>query len=398
MMSNPLPTPAAPPLLYNATQHELRETLRRLLDKHSGTNRVLQLIDSNQVFDAQLWNVITQEMGLAGLLVPTGLGGEEATPQDAAIVMAELGRATAAVPYLASAVLATTALTSAAADGSSPSADALHRLVNGEIGTLAVPGATSPFAPLAPSAAVDDNGMLSGLVPNVLAGDCANFLVVPAAAAHGIDLFLLEADSTGLAVTRRTSLDPTRPVADIALDHAVATPLTTGGRGRETVVAALETGALMLASESVGIAEWALEEAVTHLKVRHQFGKPIGSYQTLRHRTAQAWISNTQAHAIAIYAAACAAGDLDDRLIALALAKSYCAANALSVTEDCLQLHGGTGFTWESGVHLHLKRALANTVLLGTKGELHAALGSMIDLAPPTLPGPVNQHGTGDHV
>jgi alkylation response protein AidB-like acyl-CoA dehydrogenase len=397
MMSNHLPAPAVPPLLYDETQDELREALRRLLEKHSGTTRVLQLIDNNQVFDAQLWQIITQQMGLAGLLIPTALGGEGATPQDAAIVMAELGRATAAVPYLASAVLATTALTTAAGAGSSLSADALRRLVNGEIGCLSVPGTTSPFARLAPSAAIDD-GMLSGFVPNVLAGDCANFLVVPATAADGIDLFLLEAGSTGLTVTRRTSLDPTRPVADIALDHAVAKPLTTGGRGRKAVVAALETGALMLASEAVGIAEWALEEAVTHLKVRHQFGKPIGSYQTLRHRAAQAWISNTQAHAIAIYAAACAAADLDDRRIALALAKSYCAANALSVTEDCLQFHGGIGFTWESGVHLHLKRALANTVLLGTKGELHAALGSMIDLAPPTLPAAVHQPRTGDHV
>jgi alkylation response protein AidB-like acyl-CoA dehydrogenase len=397
-MSNHLPAPAVPPLLYDETQDELREALRRLLEKHSGTTRVLQLIDNNQVFDAQLWQIITQQMGLAGLLIPTALGGEGATPQDAAIVMAELGRATAAVPYLASAVLATTALTTAAAAGSSLSADALHRLVNGEIGCLAVPATTSPFAPLAPSAAVDDEAVLSGLVPNVLAGDCANFLVVPAAAADGIDLFLLEAGSTGLTVTRRTALDPTRPVADIALDHAAATPLTTGGRGRDAIVAALETGALMLASEAVGIAEWALEEAVTYLKVRHQFGKPIGSYQTLRHRAAQAWISNTQAHAIAIYAAACAAGDLDDRRIALALAKSYCAGNALSVTEDCLQLHGGIGFTWESGVHLHLKRALANTVLLGTKGELHAALGSMIDLAPATLPEAVHQHSAGDHV
>lgn len=372
--------PVMPSLLYDDVQDRLREELRKALDKHCGSPALHRLIDVQQSHDAALWQLIAGEMGLAGLLIPEQLGGGGATLREAAVVMEELGRACAPVPFLSSAVLATTALT-VAADASDTSAPAvIDELLTGQIAAVVVPATTCPLANYHPTVIEHGDGTVSGAVTNVVGADCADVLIVPAVAAEAVQLYLVDPAAAGVSVTRRVSLDLTRPVSEVALTRAPAQPLTAADVGSTALRKALESASVLLASEAVGVADWALDEAVDYMKVRHQFGKPIGSYQALRHRAAQMWITNAQARAAAIYAAACAASDHDDRRIAMILAKSYCGANAVTVAELSLQLHGGIGFTWESSVHFRLKRALAISSMLGSADQLHAALGPMIEI------------------
>jgi len=164
------------------------------------------------------------------------------------------------------------------------------------------------------------------------------------------------------------------------------------------VTAALTTGAALLASEQVGLAQWCLDTTVEYLKTRYQFGRQVGSFQALKHRLADLWTRITQARAVARYAAARAADAADaavpgasvdaersvdaqrEEAIAAALAQAYCSDAAVLAAEECVQLHGGIGFTWEHPAHLYLKRAKSSAIALGTPDRQRAALARMVDV------------------
>ncbi|GAA4294096.1 hypothetical protein GCM10023178_66780 [Actinomadura luteofluorescens] len=118
------------------------------------------------------------------------------------------------------------------------------------------------------------------------------------------------------------------------------------------------------------------------MKTRYQFGRPVGSYQGLKHRLADLWTSITQARAVARHAASCVAADDADTPIAVAVAQAHCSAVAVKAAEECVQMHGGIGFTWEHPAHLFLKRAKADAIALGTPDRHRAALASLVDLPP----------------
>ena len=385
-----------PVLREDEARDDLRKALRETLAERCSTTSVLDHIASRQGYDRDLWRVISDEMGLTAMLVPEKFGGHGATVRDAAAVMEELGRAVAPVPFLASAVLATNVVHAAATAGSDAAPELLARLAAGAIACLTVPATSSPFAPVDVTVRADGNGALTGRVTNVLAADCADLFVVPAVGPAGILLFAVESEAAGLTIIRRTCLDETQPVSDVGLAGVRAIALAHNESAPTMLSVALQIAAVMQASEAVGIADWALDEATSYLKVRKQFGRPIGSYQALRHRAAHMWITNNQGRAIVRYAIACHADSLEDRMIALAMAQAYSVPNALAVNEACLQLHGGIGFTWESGVHLHLKRALANTVQFGTSAVALSALGNAINIeAPPDALGQRGERSAG---
>ena len=153
-----------------------------------------------------------------------------------------------------------------------------------------------------------------------------------------------------------------------------------GAEANRAVEAALTAGAAAIASEQLGLAERCLEMTVAYVQERRQFARPIGSFQALKHRLADLWVGLTQARAAARYAAACLADGDSDAPVAVALAKSYCGDLAMRAAEECVQMHGGIGFTWEHPAHLYLKRAKAASIAFGTSDAHRASLARLADL------------------
>jgi alkylation response protein AidB-like acyl-CoA dehydrogenase len=207
----------------------------------------------------------------------------------------------------------------------------------------------------------------------------ADVLIVPAdAVPHG--LYVVGAADEGVRRTPVLSLDMTRQLCDIEFHDAPARPLASGAAADRAFQAALTAGAAALASEQLGVAEMCLQMTVAYVKERRQFARPVGSFQGLKHRLADLWVALTQARAAARYAAACLADRDSDAPLAVALAKSYCGDLAVRAAEECVQMHGGIGFTWEHPAHLYLKRAKADSVAFGTSDAHRASLARLADL------------------
>jgi alkylation response protein AidB-like acyl-CoA dehydrogenase len=365
----------APSLLYSEVEEELRASVRALLGDRSPWPEVLQRTESDQPYDPDLWRRLGTELGCAALPIPEAAGGADATWRETAVVLEELGRAVAPTPFLGSAVLATSAVL--ACDAGSVLAD----LASGQAtGTVAVALSTPPDAPF-PDTVRADGSTVSGTVTSVADAAPANLLLVPALDTDGPALYLVHpADVT---VTPVLALDLTRPLADLAFAASPATRLASGSAAEDAVRAALTAGAALLASEQLGLAERCLELTVDYLKTRYQFGRPVGSFQALKHRLADLWAAITQSRALARYAAACLAEDRPDTAIAVCLAQAHCSATAVRAAEECVQMHGGIGFSWEHPAHLYLKRAKSSALAFGTPDRHRMALAKLVD-----LPGP----------
>jgi alkylation response protein AidB-like acyl-CoA dehydrogenase len=355
-------------LRYSEVEDDLRSSVRALLTARSPQAKVLARGEGDEPYDMDLWRALGVELGVAGLAIPEERGGAGASLREAAVVCEELGRAVAPVPYLGSAVVATATLL--ACDDE----QLLGELAEGwRTAALAVPFTTVPGS--APGGSLTASGeTLSGSVTSVADALPVDVLLVPASGA----LYAVEA---GAAVrTPVVSLDLTRRLCDISFQDAPARRVATGERAASAVAAGLTAGAALLASEQVGITEWCLESTVEYAKTRYQFGRPIGSFQEVKHRLADVWVGLTQARAVARYAAACVAASDADLPVAAALAKAHCSLVAVNAAEECVQLHGGIGFTWEHPAHLYLKRAKADALAFGTPDRHRAALAHLVDL------------------
>ncbi|MGW7066151.1 acyl-CoA dehydrogenase family protein [Streptomyces sp. NPDC054855] len=367
------PQPAPRDLLYSEEEEALRSVVRGLLADHCDATAVLARTETAEPHDRELWKALTDGMGLAGLLVPESLGGQGATHREAAVVLEELGRAVAPVPYLTSAVIATETLL--ACDGDA-ARELLAALASGRtIGALAVPLTTAPGGAL-PDVRVE-SGALHGSVTGVADAVAVDVLLVPTDAG----LYAVDAADAGVSVAPQTSLDLTRPLATVTFEGARARAV--GPEAAPAVRRGLRAGAGLLASEQLGLADWCLTETVRHTKERHQFNRPVGSFQALKHRLAQLWLEVVNLRAAARNAAdTLAAGD-EDADVAAALAQAYASPATVHVAEEALQLHGGIGMTWEHPVHLYLKRAKADSIALGTVGRHREELAARVHLPAP---------------
>ncbi|MGH9062290.1 MAG: acyl-CoA dehydrogenase family protein, partial [Acidimicrobiales bacterium] len=330
--------------MYSEVEEDLRSSVRDLLTDRATPAALLARAETAEPYDLKLWKTLAADLGTAGLMVPEELGGHGATAREAAVVLEELGRSVAPVPFLGSAVLATTALLGA--DSADPViGELLPRLAGGEVtGALAIPLSTAPGAEFPTTVTVNEDGTLSGRVGTVVDASVAELLVVPATGPDGPGLYAVEAASA--TVTELVSLDLTRRVADVVLENAPARRFTSGGQAVAALDTALTTAAGLLASEQTGLTEWALSTTVTYLKGRYQFGRPVGGFQSLKHRLANLYTDLVSARATARYAADALAGGFDVP-IAVAVAQSRAAPIAVHAVEEAIQLHGGIGMTWE---------------------------------------------------
>jgi alkylation response protein AidB-like acyl-CoA dehydrogenase len=378
-----------PDLRYHETEEDLRGVVRGLLEDRCPPSALLARIESKDPADAGLWRSVAAELGCAGLLIPESHGGAGASYREAGVVAEETGRAAAPIPYLGSAVVATAALL---ASGD----EVLTRLASGEVTAAlavefarmppaSVPGAAWSFGVRISAPQAGDppgTGRLTGTVAGVADAPLAGVLLVPA---DGVPfgLYAVDAGAPGLGIVPVVSLDATRPLADITLDGVLARPVVTGEGAAHAVAGALTAGAGMLACEQLGVAQRCLDMTVAYLKERHQFARPVGSFQALKHRVADVWVAVTQARAAARYAAACLAEGDADTPVAVALAKAACGDAAVLAAQECVQLHGGIGFTWEHPAHLFLKRAKSGSIAFGTPDRHRAVLASLVGLPPP---------------
>ncbi|MEU6843808.1 acyl-CoA dehydrogenase family protein [Streptomyces sp. NPDC046716] len=362
-----------PDLLYSEDEEALRSAVRDLLTDHCGAAAVLARIEGDEPHDRALWKNLADSMGLAGLLVPEERGGQGASHREAAVVLEELGRAVAPVPYLTSAVIATEALLACAG---SEAETLLSALASGRtVGALAVPLSATPGREFTDVRATD--GALTGRVTGVADAAFADVFLVPTPGG----LFAVDASADGVTVAPQTSFDPTRPQATVTFEAAAGRLLA--DTAAPAVRRALRAGAGLLASEQVGVADWLLTETVRYTRERHQFNRPVGSFQALKHRLAQLWLEVVNARAAARNAADALATDGDDTDVAVAVAQAYTAPVAVHVAEEALQLHGGIGMTWEHPIHLYLKRAKSSAIALGTAGRHREELAELVDLRAP---------------
>jgi alkylation response protein AidB-like acyl-CoA dehydrogenase len=360
-------------LLYSDVEEQLRDSVRDLLTDRAQPASILARCETDKPYDLDLWRTLTAELGAGSLHVPESLGGQGASGREVAVVLEELGRTVAPVPFLGCAVLATTALLGCEATGEVR--ELLDAFGSGRsVGALAVSLATAPGS-VSPSTVEVEDGTLRGQVRSVADAAAADVLIVPVA---GPALHAVPVAQEGVTVTPAVSLDLTRPIADVTFTGAASTPLT--GPAESALDGALWTAAALLASEQVGIAEWCLTTTVAYLKERHQFGRPVGSFQALKHRLADLFGELAMARAAARHAADSLAGDVTEARLAALLANSLCSTVAVHAAEECVQLHGGIGMTWEHPAHLYLKRAKADQLALGTPGRHRQLLAPLIGL------------------
>ncbi|MEV0088124.1 acyl-CoA dehydrogenase family protein [Saccharopolyspora sp. NPDC050642] len=356
-------------LVLTREQRELRSAVRKFLAEHAPPARVRELIDGDG-HDAGLWRRLAGELGATGLVVPEEHGGSGAGHVERAVVLEELGRALAPVPFLASAVLATDVLL--ALDDAEAQAELLPRLAAGElIGAVAWDAESAPTATRR-----DGSWVLDGRAPQVISGDIADFVLVCARTEQGGSWFRVDG-ADGVTRTPLRTLDPTRRIARLDFAGAPARQLST--EDSDAVLAEVrDTAAVALAAEQLGGMERVLEMTVEYAKVRVQFGRAIGSYQAVKHRCADMYSAWEQAHSAVRHAAWTADEDRAHLPLAAAMVQVLVSPAYFEAAADTVQLHGGIGYTWEHDAHLYYKRAKTSELLLGTPDQQRARLADVL--------------------
>jgi alkylation response protein AidB-like acyl-CoA dehydrogenase len=351
-------------------REELRSTARTLLSRSSSSERVRAAIATEAGYEPELWTQIV-ELGWTSIHVPEARGGAGCGYADLIVVAHELGRALTSSPFLASAVLATGALLEA--DHRDAAEGPLAALVAGEsVGSAAVASVAGSYEVGQLGVTWTQDGptvRLDGTAGFVLDADLADVLIVGARGADGSAAALV-VDAAGLRIDRVPTVDLTRRLFTVAFDdlrvpadRLLAEPGTDSARLLDRV---LSLGAVAAAADAVGAAEQALEATATYARERHQFGKPIGSFQAVKHHCANMAVSVEASRA----ATRAAAVELDTDPAGWAttadVTSSYVGPACSEVCGLAMRVHGGIGFTWEHDTHLQMKRVKLDEVLFGS--------------------------------
>ena len=359
---------------------ELRRTVRDFLQDVSPESEVRRLMETPEGHDREVWSRLCTELGLAGLAVPEEYGGSGCGAVEVGVVMEELGRSLACVPYLSSVVLATTALLLSCDEALCK--ELLPGMVTGELlATVAVAERSGRWAAedvTTTAVRAPEGWRLTGEKLFVLDGATADLVLVLARHDGTLSLFAV----AGGAVQRRpmTTLDPTRKQARLVLDGAPARLVGETGIGAVLLGDLQDRALVSLAAEQVGGAERCLELTVEHARTRVQFGRPIGSFQAVKHRCADVLVDVSGARSAAYYglwAAAHAPGELP---VAARLAGMLCSDAYVFAAGENVHLHGGMGFTWEHPAHLHVRRARSSQLLLGDPVEHRELLAQRLGI------------------
>ena len=352
---------------FSEEQEELRRSVRRFLDDKSPESEVRRLMETPEGYDPAVWRQMREQLGLQGLAVPEEYGGSGYTYVELVVVFEEMGRALLPAPYFSTVALAANAVVASGDDGAKK--EHLPGIASGEtIATLAFTeesGRWDEQGITIPATKSGDGYSLSGTKMFVLDGHTADLVLVAARTDAGVSLFAVDAAASGLTRTPLNTMDQTRKQARLEFSDTPAKLVGTEGQGWATLSKTLDLAAVALAAEQVGGAQRCLDMSVEYAKVRVQFGRPIGSFQAIKHKCADMLLEVESAKSAAYYAGWCAA-ELNDELPSVAsLAKAYCSEAYFHAAAENIQIHGGIGFTWEHPAHLYFKRAKSSELLLG---------------------------------
>jgi len=358
---------------FSEEQEELRRAVRQFLESKSPETEVRRLMETTEGYDPAVWKQMGQELMLQGLAIPEEYGGQGFTFIELGIVLEEMGRVLLCAPYFSSVVLAAGAILAAGTDEQKQAL--LPGIASGD--TIAALAFTEPSgkwdaAGITMEAQENVGGefKLSGEKMFVLDGFTADTIVVVARVAgttgtDGIMFFTVAGDAEGLTRTPLQTMDTTRKQARLEFDNVVASPLGSTQDGFAAFSKLLDQAAVALSNEMMGGAQKVLEMSVEYAKVRVQFGRPIGSFQAIKHKCADMLLEVESGKSAAYYASWAAAEDNEELPVVAALSKAYCSEAYFHAAAENIQIHGGIGFTWEHPAHLYFKRAKSSEIYLG---------------------------------
>lgn len=348
-------------------QDELKAVVRSFLAQKSPESAVRQLMEPEQAYDPAVWEQMCGQLGLAGLAVPEEYGGAGFTFVELGIAVEEMGSALLVSPFFASAVMAITLLLECPDE--SAKKDYLPGLASGElVGTVALAEDEGYWTEDAVSLTAAQEGgqwLLDGHKSFVLDATCAVLILAVARTPGGIGVFAVDADAPGLTRTALSTMDQTRKQGRLTFQGTPARALGDPVAGWEPVSRMLDLSAILLGAEMLGGAQRTLEMAVEYAKVREQFGRPIGSFQAIKHKCATMLVEVEACRSAVYYALWAAAGRADDLAATASLTKAFCSDTYLFTAGENIQIHGGIGYTWEHPAHLYLKRAKNCGLFLG---------------------------------
>jgi alkylation response protein AidB-like acyl-CoA dehydrogenase len=352
---------------FSDEQEELRRTVRRFLADKSLEADVRRLMASERGYDEAVWTQMAEQLGLQGLVIPEEFGGSGFGYVELIVVLEEMGRALLCAPFFSTVALAANALL--ASGDADRQKELLPGMASGEtIATLALTEESGRWdADGVTLQATNYAGgwRLDGHKSFVLDGHVADLILVVGRSEEGISLFSVQGAAVGLVRTALPTLDQTRKQARLEFTAVPARLIGEAGGGWPVVAKALDLAAVALAAEQVGGAQRVLEMSVEYAKIRVQFGRPIGSFQSIKHKCADMLMAVESAKSAAYYAGWAAAEDNDELPVMASLAKAYCSEAYFRSAADNIQIHGGIGFTWEHPAHLYFKRAKSSELLLG---------------------------------
>lgn len=353
---------------FSDDQKQLKDQARRFLEAKSSSKAVRVILDGPEPYDKALWKGLA-EMGFMGTAIPEAYGGLGASYLELCVIAEELGRAVAPVPFSSSIFLAAEFLLAAGTEAQKQAY--LPKLASGElIGSFALAEGIGHATPKSIQASVS-GGKLTGVKIPVLDGDVADFAVVAArmsagSEARAISLFLVDLKGADVTRTPVETIDPTRSQARIEFAGAAVEPLGQPGEGWRVLTDVLDRAAVLTAFEQLGGADRALEMGRDYALDRMAFGRPIGSFQAVKHMLADMYVSATLARSNCYYGAwalSTGSGELPEAAatarVSATLAYRHCAKNNI-------QVHGGMGFTWQFDCHLHYRRSNLLALSLGS--------------------------------
>jgi alkylation response protein AidB-like acyl-CoA dehydrogenase len=357
---------------FTEDQDSLRDVVRSFMDAKSTEEDVRTLMDTESGYDTAVWAQMGGELGLQGLHIPEQFGGQGYGFVELAIVFEEMGRKLLCAPYFATVALAANAILNAGTDAEKGAL--LPGIASGEtIGALAFTEANGRWDADGITMVAKGSGSdwtLDGEKMFVIDGHNADLIVVVArtegtSGEDGISFFTVAGDAAGLTRTPLATMDQTRKQARLEFKGVKATPLGAPGAGWAALSKTLDQAAVCLSNEMVGGAQFVLDMSVEYAKVRVQFGRPIGSFQAIKHKCADMLLEVESAKSAAYYSAWAAAEDNEELPVVASLSKAYCSDAYFHATAENIQIHGGIGFTWEHPAHLYFKRAKSSEILLG---------------------------------
>ena len=369
-----------------ADQKLFRATTREFLEKEMPLTRVRELASSGIGFEADWWKR-GSELGWNSMIIDPAAGGDSISGEglvDACIVAEEMGRLVSPGPLLGTNLVAA-ALSEAA--NAANHAEVISALMAGEaVASWAVYEPQRGWSPLTPAVQATRDGsgyVLSGVKDRVDCGDQADYFLVPAAGPDGLAQFIVPAAAPGVTVTTGQSLDLVRRYARVDMDDVqlpAGSLVSPAGAAEAAVNRQIQIAVALQCAETAGAVQRVFEFTVQWAFDRYSFGRPLASYQALKHRFAdmKLWLEACQATAgAAAHATARRAEDADELA---SVAKSYVGQRATDIIQDCVQMHGGIGVTWEHDIHLYLRRATVNRAMFGSPSEHRRRLADILGI------------------